>query len=176
MFGLAFRALLLDGSVYEEIRERQETMFSALGIVILAGCAVGLAFWLSGRELDSVGLDQDELLGLAMSVSTIMSGWFVWTVFVWLLGIRLFQGDTGFRGALRALGVCSAPLILSVFHVYAPLITLVGVLWVLVSGVVAVKNTCDFEWWKAGIAATVGWGWAIGFSGLMLLFYHSAPA
>lgn len=176
MFRLALRALLLDGGVYEEIRERQETMFAALGLVIISGCAVGLAFWLSGREMDSVGLDQDELLGLAMSVSTILSGWFVWTVFVWILGIRLFQGDTGFRGALRALGICSAPLVLSVFYGYAPMLTAVGVLWVLVAGVVAVKNTLVVEWWKAGIAATVGWGWAVGFSGLMLLFYHTAPA
>lgn len=176
MFGLALRALLLDGSVYEEIRERQETMFSALGLVVISGCAVGLAFWLSGRELDRVGLDQEELLGLAMSISTIMSGWFVWTVFVWILGIRLFQGDTGFRGALRALGICSTPLILSVFHTYAPPLTMVGVFWLLVAGVAAVKNTLDIEWWKAGIAATVGWGWAVGFAGLMLLFYHTAPA
>ncbi len=176
MFGLALRALLLDGSVFEEIRERQETMFSALGLVIISGCAVGMAFWLSGRELDSVGLDQEELLGLAMSVSTILSGWFVWTVFVWILGIRLFQGDTGFRGALRALGICSPPLILSVFYSYVPMLPAVGIFWMLVAGVVAVKNTLDFEWWKAGIAATVGWGWAVGFSGVMLAFYHSAPA
>ncbi len=176
MFRLALRAMLLDGSIFEEIREREESMFAALGLVIISGCSVGMAFWISGRELDSVGLDQQELLGLAMSVSTILSGWFVWTVFVWILGIRLFQGDTGFRGALRALGICSTPLILSVFYSYAPLLTAVGVFWMLVAGVVAVKNTLDFEWWKAGIAAVVGWGWAVGFSGVMLLFYHTAPA
>ena len=176
MFGLALRALLLDGGVFEEIKERQETMFAALGMVIISGVAIGLAFWISGREPDRVGFEQYEVLGLAMAVSTIMSGWFVWTVFVWILGIRLFQGDAGFRGALRALGICSSPLILSVFYSYAPFLAVVGIGWVLVSGVVAVKHTLDFEWWKAGIAATVGWGWAVGFSGVMLLFYHSAPA
>ena len=176
MLRLALRALLLDGGVYEEIRERQETMFAALGIVVISGLGVGLAFWLSMRESDQVGLDQQQVLSLVMSVSTILSGWFVWTLFVWILGIRLFQGDTGFRGALRALGICSAPLALSVFYSYAPLLTAVGIGWILVSGVVAVKNMLLIEWWKAGIAAVVGWGWAVGFSGLMLLFYHTAPA
>ena len=100
MFGLAFRALLLDGSVFQEIKDREETMFAALGIVVISGLAFGLGIWVALREPGVVGFDQREVLGLIMSTSTILSGWFLWTLFVWILGIRLFQGDTGFRGSL----------------------------------------------------------------------------
>lgn len=175
MFGLAFRALLLDGSVFQEIKDREETMFTALGIVVISGLAFGLGIWVALREPGVVGFDQREVLGLVMSTSTILSGWFLWTLFVWILGIRLFQGDTGFRGALRALGVCYTPLILGVLVSFTELLVVVGILWMLVAGVAAVKHTLDFEWWKAGIAATVGWAWSVGFSLFMLFSYYSAP-
>ena len=176
MFGLAFRALLLDGSVYPEIKEREETMLSAFGIVAISGFAFGLGVWVELRDPDVVGFNQREVLGLVMSVSTVLSGWFVWTLFVWILGIRLFQGDTGFRGALRALGVCYSPIMLALFYSFAPTLLAIGILWILVAGVVAIKNTLDFEWWKAGIAATVGWAWSVGYSLFMLFSYYSAPA
>ena len=51
MFGLAFRALLLDGSVFQEIKDREETMFAALGY----RCDIGargsdLRMWVALRE------------------------------------------------------------------------------------------------------------------------------
>ncbi len=176
MFGLAFRALLLDGGVFKEIKDREETMLGAFGIVAISGFAFGLGIWVELREPGAVGFDQRELLGLVMTTSTILSGWFLWTLFVWILGIRLFQGDTGFRGALRAVGVCYSPIALALFYSFAPMLLIIGIFWILVAGVVAVKNTLDFEWWKAGIAATVGWAWSVGFSLFMLFSYYSAPA
>ena len=176
MLGLAFRAVLLDGSTFHEIRDRQDTMFAALGIVIISGFAFGLGIWVELREPGQVGFDPREVLGLGMAVSTIMSGWFLWTLFVWILGIRLFQGESGFRGVLRALGICYSPIALSVFYSFAPMLLIVGIVWILFAGVVAIKNTLAFEWWKAGIAATVGWAWSIGFSLFMLFSYYSVPA
>ena len=176
MLKLALRALLLDGSVFHEIRDRQETMFAALGIVIISGSAFGLGIWVEVREPDTVGFDPAEVLGLFMAVSTIMSGWFLWTLFVWILGIRLFQGATGFRGALKAIGICYAPLAASVFYTFVPVVMIVGIVWILFAGVVAIKNTLEFEWWKAGIAGVVGWAWSVGFSLFMLFSYYSKPA
>ena len=176
MLGLALRAVLLDGSVFHDIRDRQETMFASLGIVIISGFAFGLGIWIEVREPGMVGFDTGELFGLFMAVSTIVSGWFLWTLFVWILGIRLFQGASGFRGVLRSLGICYAPIALSVFYSYVPLLMIVGIMWILFAGVAAIKNTLEFEWWKAGIAGVVGWAWSVGFSLFMLFSYYSAPA
>ena len=176
MLKLALRALLLDGSVFRENRDRQETMFAALGVVIISGFAFSLGIWVEVREPGLVGFDPGELFGLVMAVSTIMTGWFLWTLFVWILGIRLFQGDAGFRGALRSLGICYAPIALTVFYTFVPLLMIVGIIWILFAGVVAIKNTLDFEWWKAGISVVIGWAWSVGFSLFMLFSYYSAPA
>ena len=176
MLTLAIRALLLDGSVFREIRQRQETMFAALGVVIISGFAFGLGIWTEVREPGAVGFDPGEVFGLFMAMSTLISGWFLWTRFVWILGIRLFQGDAGFRDALRSLGVCYTPIALSVFYSFVPMLMAVGIIWILFAGVVAIKHTLDFEWWKAGVAAVVGWAWSVGFSLFMLFSYYSAPA
>ncbi len=176
MLKLALRAVLLDGSVFRENRDRQETMFAALGVVIISGFAFSLGIWVEVREPGLVGFDPGELFGLVMAVSTIMTGWFLWTLFVWILGIRLFQGDAGFRGALRSLGICYAPIALTVFYTFVPLLMIVGIIWILFAGVVAIKNTLDFEWWKAGISVVIGWAWSVGFSLFMLFSYYSAPA
>ena len=168
--------MLLDGSVFRENRDRQETMLAALGVVIISGFAFSLGIWVEVREPGLVGFDPGELFGLVMAVSTIMTGWFLWTLFVWILGIRLFQGDAGFRGALRSLGICYAPIALTVFYTFVPLLMIVGIIWILFAGVVAIKNTLDFEWWKAGISVVIGWAWSVGFSLFMLFSYYSAPA
>ena len=139
-------------------------MFAALGVVIISGFAFGLGIWTEVREPGAVGFDPGEVFGLFMAMSTVVSGWFLWTLFVWILGIRLFQGDAGFRDALRSLGVCYTPIALSVFYSFVPMLMAVGIIWILFAGVVAIKHTLDFEWWKAGIAGAVGWAWSVGFS------------
>ena len=177
MLGLAIRAALLDGSIFQEVRDRQETTFSALGVVAAASVALGLGIWSGIREPGRVGFNIEENLVLLVVVSTVLSGWFLWTAFVWVLGIRLFQGPAGFRAALRSLGLCYAPMLFSILAKPAPILVVVGVVWILLAGVVAVKHTLDLPWWKAAIAATVGWAWAlVGFPVFMLLPYVAAPA
>ena len=164
MLRLAFRATLLDGSVYEEIREKQETAFSALGVVLVAGIAFGMGIWGLIRSPAQQGLDLDQNLYLILAVSSIFTSWVVWTVFVWLLGRILFSGREGYRVSLRSLGVCYLPLalwlLIGVPAVGAALF-MMGAIWTLAAGVVAVKNVHAISWWKAGISAAVGWFWAI---------------
>lgn len=163
MLRLAFRAAILDGGVYQEIRDRQETAFSALGVVLVAGIAFGMGMWGRTQDAAQQGFRIEESLNLLLYISTIFTSWVIWTVFVWLLASRLFAGREGYRGSLRALGVCYIPMGLGIL-VGAPVIgnalLMVGAIWTLVAGVVAVKNIHDFEWWKAGPAATIGWFWA----------------
>ena len=161
MFGLAFRALLLDGSVYQEIKEREETMFAALGIVTIAAVAFALGVWSVIRESGSEGFDPQENLVLFVAISVVLTGWFVWAAFVWLLGIRLFQGSRGYRAALRSIGICYAPLTVSILAGWQPMLVVVGALWIMFAGVVAIRNTLELAWWKATIASLFGWLWGM---------------
>ena len=164
MLRLAFRAMILDGSVYEEIRERQETAFSALGIVLVAGIAFGMGVWGLIRMPSQQGLDLDQNLYLILAISSIFTSWVVWTVFVWLLGRVLFAGREGYRASLRSLGMCYLPLSLWLLigvPTVGAFLFMIGAIWTLSAGVVAVKSIYDISWWKAGIAAAVGWFWAV---------------
>ena len=137
MFMLALRAVVLDGRVFQEVKDRQEAMFSALGIVGIAGVALGLGVWSGLRDPGAVGFVAEEVLVIFVATSTIIFGWFLWTAFVWLLGARLFKGgggDAGFREIMRALGVCYAPMWLSLLGGMLPYLIIVGALWTLVSG------------------------------------------
>ena len=164
MLSLAFRAVMFDGSLYEEIRDRQETAFSALGVVLVAGIAFGMGMWSLVRNPAQQGLDLDQNLYLILAVSSVFSSWVLWTVFVWLLGRVLFAGREGYRASLRSLGVCYLPLTLWLL-IGAPAVGIalfmLGAVWTLAAGVVAVKNIHDIAWWKAGISGAVGWFWAI---------------
>lgn len=172
MFMLALRAIVLDGRVFQEVKDRQEAMFSALGIVAVAGVALGLGVWSGLREPGAVGFVAQEILVLFVVISTIIFGWFLWTAFVWLLGARLFRGDAGFREIMRALGICYAPMWLSLLGGMLPYLIIVGAVWTLVSGVSSVRNTLGLAWWQAAIAALIGWAWAlVGMPVLMLSPY-----
>ena len=164
MLRLAFRAALLDGSVYEEIRDRQETAFSALGIVLVAGIAFGMGVWGVTRNPAQQGLDLDQNLYLILAISSVFTSWVIWTVLVWLLGRILFSGREGYRATLRSLGVCYLPLstwLLIGVPAVGTALYLMGAIWTLAAGVVSVKNVHDIAWWKAGIAAAIGWFWGI---------------
>ena len=164
MLSLAFRAAILDGGVYEEIREKQETAFSALGVVLVAGIAFGMGIWGLIRSPAQQGLDLDQNLYLILAVSSIFSSWVLWTVFVWLLGRLLFGGREGYRVSLRSLGVCYLPIafwLMIGLPTVGAILFMLGAIWALASAVVAVKHIHDISWWKAGISTAVGWFWAI---------------
>ncbi len=164
MLRLALRAAMLDGGIYGEIRDRQETAFSALGTVLVAGIAFGLGMWSQTQDPTQQGFRIEESVNLVLAVSCIFTSWVVWTVFVWLLAAVLFAGSEGYRASLRALGVCYLPLSLwALIGVPAvgSVLFMLGSMLTLASAVVAVKNTHDLAWWKAGIAAGIGWFWSV---------------
>ena len=158
----ATRAALLDGRVYDEIRDRDEAMFGALGIVFIAAAAFGLGVWSQTRAADSVGLRFDDWQTPAVAVSTVFTGWFLWAIIAWLVGRVLLGGDAGYRQTVRAIGVCYAPVALTLFMGAIPAFALIlAGLWPLIAAVVAVKRTHRFAWWKAAIATPLGWLWGV---------------
>ena len=164
MLGLALRAAIFDDSIYQDIRDRQETAFSALGIVFIAGVAFGLGVWGQVQVSSEQGFRLDQSFNLALAISYALSSWVVWAVFVWLLAGRLFGGAEGYRVSLRSLGVCYLPMALLVFigvPNLGPILFMLGAVWTLAAGVGAVRRIHEIEWWKAGVAAGIGWFWSL---------------
>ena len=170
---------MFDGTVFGEIGEEPEHMFRALGTVLVAAVAFGLGI---RTILDvSAGADNaiDINLRMFVAMSTILTGWAVWTGMVWLLGTKLFRGKAGYRGLLRTLGICYGPVVLWMFlnlPVGGPLLGMWAHVWNLGVGVLAVQRAQDIAWWKAGISASIGWLWGLVLVPAFLVLPLVSPA
>ena len=171
-----FRAALFDGSVYSELDDQPEHMFRALGMVLVAALAFGAGVWSVFRE----GAKPDELMELNLvlfvGIATIVMGWVVWTGFAWMLGTKLFNGNAGYRALLRAMGLSYLPIciwLLANMPFGGPVLSLGSHIWLLGTGITAIKYTQEFAWWKAIISGAIGWFWALV---VMPLFLVQGPA
>ena len=160
IFRFTIRAALLDGSIYEELRERRETTFHALLSVLIGAAGFGIPVWAGVADAEF-----SRNLALFFAVSIMITTWYFWAAIVWLLGVKLFEGEGGFRSTLRAIGVCYAPLVLWVFMALHPVLGIIalvaGGVWVLIGTIVAVKHTLNIQWWQAGVSTGFGWLWGV---------------
>ena len=164
MLARGLRAAMLDRALYREGSDDPDTILHATGIVALVGMALGLG--LEGAVLATAGTPLslgglgERLVALWLSIMTVMVGWILWTVLVYVTGTGLLRGKAGYRQILRALGVSYAPAVLLVL---APvpqlgvLFRVASLLWVLVASVVAIREVQQLDWVGAALSALLGW-------------------
>lgn len=156
MLAQAIRAALLDGRVYKEIGDEPEAMFRALGVVV----GVAIAFGLGIMSTPFQGLEDSPGLVLAVAISTAMLSWLLWASVAYLIGTRVLGGQASHRMLLRALGIAYTPGILLVLvsvPVLGDSVRSVSLLWLLASGMVAVRETQGYGWLKALFPSVAGW-------------------
>ena len=155
MLGMAFRAVILDGSVYREIGDEPGAMFRSLGTVLVVALAAGLG--LMSTEFQTI---EDSPTGvLLVTASTVVLGWLVWGTVAYLIGTRLLGGRATHRMLLRSLGLAYAPGLLTVFaRVPAglELVLMFVAIWMLLSGLVAIRETLGVSWFLALLPAVEG--------------------
>ncbi len=87
-------------------------------------------------------------------------GWFIWSAVTLFIGTRLFSGTADMGEMLRTLGFAQAPGVLNLLG-FIPLLgwiaRLVVGIWMLVCGVVAIRQALDFTTGKAIATALIGW-------------------
>ena len=110
MFEQAVRAAVFDSRVYKEIGEGPESMFRAMGVV----GATAIAFGLGIRSTDVEGLEDAQALVALMGAMTVVVGWLLWSLVVYMMGTRLFGGRAGYRMIQRAIGIAYGPGVLMV--------------------------------------------------------------
>lgn len=170
------RAALLDPKAYEDIGEQPEEMFRALGIVMV----VGIAFSVGVRALPGIDFgDTPPLSAVLVSLSTVMTGWLVYTAIIYVLGTLLFRGEASFRQILRTLGIAYAPGVVTVLGAIpnaGGLLFLFGIVWILPSALIAVKSLQGYDWVRTSITAAVGWVVALAIlPGFLLLGATAGP-
>ena len=157
MFNRMIRAAKLEVAFYNEAEADTSLNQEALMVVILVSIAAGIGSFLSGLFLGDIG---NAILGLVLSAVMGVVGYYIWAYITYFVGTNLFKGTADVGELLRTLGYASGPKLLSILA-FIPcvgaLLSLVGAIWSLVAGVVAVREALDFDTTKAVITVIIGW-------------------
>lgn len=141
-------AALLQNDVFEDV-EADTTATSQAAIV------VGLAALAA-----AIGGARGGLSGIVGGLVFAYLAWLAWSAVTYLIGDKLLGGTATWGELLRTLGFAQSPAILYVFAVIPFIGGLVGfvvAIWVLIAGIVAIRQALDFSTGKAILTAVLGW-------------------
>ena len=166
MLRMAIRAALLRRDVYQQAASDPEIILKSLGVVILSAIALSLGLLNVVGEEGVMQPDLswsmlgDRLISVWLVLITMLLGWVLWTLIVYLLGSRFLGGKAVYHQLLRVIGLCHGPgalfLLLQIPNVGFLAAALAG-LWVLVSAVVGVKEVQETDWVAAVLSTLFGW-------------------
>ena len=87
-------------------------------------------------------------------------GWLIWSGVTYLIGAKLLGGTATWGELLRTIGFAQSPgvlLILGIIPILGGIVRLVVGIWMLVAGIIAIRQALDFSTGKAIITALLGW-------------------
>ena len=141
-------AALLDVATYEEVEHDNEaTGQAAVVVVIVAVCSAIGAVWRGGPSI-------------ILAPVTAILGWLLWSAVAYLIGDKLLGGTATWGELLRTVGFAQSAGVLMIFGIIPVLGGIVRVvvgLWLLVAGIVAIRQALDFSTGKAIVTAFLGW-------------------
>jgi hypothetical protein len=139
-------AARLDATVYEEVEADASATAPAAGVVALAAIGSAIGSWQSGDPLGG-------LIGALL-------GWAIWAAVTYFIGRVVFKGTATWGELLRTLGFAQAPGMLYVVGLIPVIGTLAKIIigcWVLVAGIIAIRQALDISTGKAVAVAILGW-------------------
>lgn len=161
MFNRIMGVFKLDVNTFEEV-EHDETATGQAAIV------VGLVALLSalGSGLGASFSGSNFLTSFIGTFVWAFVGWFLWSGVSYLVGTSLFGGQATLGEMLRVLGFAQAPQLLGIIPCLGGL---VGAIWALIAGFIAIRQGLDLDNTKAFLTALIGFvvlmiGYAIIFS------------
>lgn len=141
-------AALLDVDTYEEVEADSTATGQAAGVVAIV--AVAQALGASGLGVGAM------IMGLVGA----LLGWLIWSGVTYLIGDKLLGGTATWGELLRTIGFAQTPgilIILAAIPILGWGVRFVVGIWVLVAGVLAIRQACDFGTGKAILTAVLGW-------------------
>jgi hypothetical protein len=148
IFDRMIGAAKFDVPTYEEVEHDESLTGQAAAVVMIAA----VARMIGGAE----GGMPHILAGLFAAVSM----WLIWSGMTYLIGDKILGGTATWGELLRTLGFAQAPGVLAVVGVFGPLsgITQAAVsIWLLFTGIIAIRQALDFGTGKAVLTAFLGW-------------------
>lgn len=152
-------AAMLDIATYEEVEHNADLTTQAAIVVLIAAVARGVG-----------GFNQGEN-GIIVGVVAALFSWLVWAGITYLIGDKLLKGTATWGELLRTLGYAQAPAVLLIFGIVPVLGAIMGAIvgiWLLVTGIVAIRQALDFDTGKAILTAFLGWLVAVAIPALVI--------
>lgn len=141
-------AAMLDVPTYEEVEADHSATGQAAGVVVLSAIALGIGAAAAGGR------------GIFGGLIAALVGWLVWAGVTYLIGDKLLGGTATWGELLRTIGFAHAPgvlMVLAIIPLLGWLVTAVVGIWMLIAGVIAIRQALDFSTGKAIGTALLGW-------------------
>jgi hypothetical protein len=140
-------AARLDVSVYEEVEADSTATGQAAGVVAIVALCSAIGGIGGGAQ------------GVFSGLIAALVGWAIWAGVTYLIGDKVLGGTATWGELLRTLGFAQAPGVLfalGVIPLIGGLIKIVVGLWILVTGIVAIRQALDFGTGRAIATAILG--------------------
>ena len=145
-------AATLDVATYEEVENDLTATGQAATVVALGAIA---------SAIGAIGQGGRGIIGALILT---MLAWAVWSWITYFIGTKLFGGTATWGELARTIGFAQTPrllLVLAIIPVLGGLVELVVAVWLLVAGVIAIRQALDFTTGKAVLTTLIGWVVAI---------------
>jgi hypothetical protein len=139
-------AAMLNPAAYEEVEADESATGQAAGVVALAAVAAAI-----GAARGGTGGMIAGLIGAFLS-------WAIWAGLTYVIGTRLFHGTATWGELLRTLGFAQAPgilYVLGIIPILGGLVRFAVAIWILLAGIVAIRQALDFDTGKAILTAII---------------------
>lgn len=150
---------MLDIATYEEVEHDENLTTQAAIVVLIAALARGVGGFNDGEN------------GIIVGVVAALFSWLVWAGITYLIGDKLLKGTATWGELLRTLGYAQAPAVLLIFGFVPVLGNILGAvvgIWLLVTGIVAIRQALDFDTGKAVMTAFLGWLVAVAIPAIVI--------
>lgn len=152
-------AAMLDIPTYEEVEHDENLTTQAAMVVLIAALARGVGGFNDGEN------------GIIVGVVAALFSWLVWAGITYLIGDKLLKGTATWGELLRTLGYAQAPavlLVLGFLPVFGGIVGAIVGIWLLITGIVAIRQALDFDTGKAILTAFLGWLVAVAIPAIVI--------
>jgi hypothetical protein len=139
----------LDVPTFEAIEHDTSATPQAAIIVLIVALLAGIG----NGFLATMGEGGVFVTGFISSLIWTFIGWILWSLVSWFVGTNLFGGKASVDEMLRVIGFAYAPQMLSIIPCIGGLI---GWIWSLIAGFIAVRQGLDLDNTKAFLTVLVG--------------------
>jgi hypothetical protein len=138
----------LDPNTFEEIEHGENATSQAAMVVaiiaLLSGFGSGFGALVSGNNF---------FTNFLSSFIWVFVGWLLWSVVTYFIGTAFFKGQATVQEMLRVIGFAYAPQCLAIIPCVG---WLIGLVWSLAAGFVAVRQGLDLDNMKAFFTIAIG--------------------